>query len=139
MIKGCEHLQGTHNFSAFCNDVKSYDRNPICHLEKIEIVQMGKNRFEIQMIGDRFLYRMARNIAGTLSYIGCGKLQADALPQILRNKDRTQAAVTAPAHGLTLKRVFIPRVLRIDILRNLLFEKFDDFSNSRLRKMSNRR
>jgi tRNA pseudouridine38-40 synthase len=49
---------------------------------------------------------MVRNIVGTLVYIGMGKLSSDSLPQIFESKDRTQAGVTAPAHGLTLKKVF---------------------------------
>ena len=48
---------------------------------------------------------MARNIAGTLVYVGCGKLKVEDIPAILNSKDRTQAGITAPAHGLTLKRV----------------------------------
>lgn len=106
MRRGSTHLLGSHDFSTFCNDLKSWDRNPICHLEKIEIAGVSPNRFEVTMTGDHFLYRMARNIAGTLAYVGCGKLDGDRLPQILKDKDRTQAGITAPSHGLTLKRVF---------------------------------
>jgi tRNA pseudouridine38-40 synthase len=106
MRRGSVHLLGRHDFSTFCNDLKSWDRNPICQLEKIEILEITSNRFEVTMTADHFLYRMARNIAGTLAYVGCGKLDSDKLPQILKNKDRRAAGITAPSHGLTLKRVF---------------------------------
>ena len=42
------------------------------------------------------------NIIGTLSYVGCGKRQIEDIPKILAEKDRKQAGITAPAHGLTL-------------------------------------
>ncbi len=106
MREAANHLLGTHDFSAFCNERPLWDRSSVCHLEKIEISPLPGSRFNIAMTGDHFLYRMARNLAGTIAYVGCGKLLADQIPSILQNKDRTQAGVTAPAHGLTLKRVF---------------------------------
>ncbi len=106
MREAAKHLLGSHDFSAFCNERPLWDRSPVCHLEKIEISALPGSRFRIAMTGDHFLYRMARNLAGTIAYVGCGKLLADKIPSILQNKDRTQAGVTAPAHGLTLKRVF---------------------------------
>jgi tRNA pseudouridine38-40 synthase len=106
MQKGAEHLLGSHDFSAFCNERQLWDRNTICLMEKIEILPIEQNRFCISMIADHFLYKMARNIAGTLAYVGCGKISADAIPSILNSQDRTQSGITAPAHGLKLKRIF---------------------------------
>lgn len=105
MQKGAAHLLGTHDFSAFCNERQLWDRNPVCSLEKIEIIPLEHKRIRITLTGDHFLYKMARNIAGTLAYIGCGKLAVSDLPAILSGKDRTRAGVTAPAHGLVLKHV----------------------------------
>jgi tRNA pseudouridine38-40 synthase len=107
MQKAAEHLIGTYDFSSFCNERPLWDRDPICELEKIQINPLPEQqRLHISIIGDHFLYKMARNLAGTLAYVGCGKLEADRLPSILASKDRTSAGVTAPAHGLILKRVF---------------------------------
>jgi tRNA pseudouridine38-40 synthase len=112
MKRAAQHLIGTHDFSAFCNERSLWDRDPICHIEKIEILPSSEtltqveNPLCIHMIGDHFLFRMARNITGTLAYIGCGKIKAEQVPMILASKDRTLAGVTAPAHGLILKRVF---------------------------------
>ena len=106
MQMGAQHLIGTHDFSAFCNERQLWDRDPVCSLEKIEIVPLENQRLRISITGDHFLYKMARNIAGTLAYLGCGKLFPDAIPAILMSKDRTQAGMTAPAHGLVLKQVF---------------------------------
>lgn len=107
LMRDCfQYLVGTHDFSAFCNERKLWNRTPICHMETIEIIALPQQRFRIQLIGDRFLFRMARNIVGTLVYVGCGKLLIDMIPSILSNKKRSKAGITAPAHGLVLKRVF---------------------------------
>lgn len=105
MSRAAKLLEGTHDFSAFCNERSLWDRDPICHLEKVEIIPLAGNRFRITMTGNHFLYKMARNLAGTLAYVGCGKLEEDAISKILEGKDRTQAGMTAPAYGLTLKHV----------------------------------
>jgi tRNA pseudouridine38-40 synthase len=105
MRKAATHLIGTHDFSSFCNERKLWDRNPVCHLSQVDIQSLPGNRFRISLTGDHFLYRMARNLAGTLCYVGSGKILANEIPSILKNKDRSKAGVTAPAHGLMLKRV----------------------------------
>ncbi|MES2122282.1 MAG: hypothetical protein V4492_05840 [Chlamydiota bacterium] len=107
MQRSANHLLGTHDFSAFCNARSIWDRNPICTLESISITPLAESdRYQFDITGDHFLYKMVRNLVGALAYAGCGKLDPDAIPAILSSKDRTQAAMTAPAHGLCLKQVF---------------------------------
>lgn len=106
MKRAAEYFIGTHDFSTFCNERPLWDRDPVCRIEKIDILPQSEKRLHICMIGDHFLYKMARNIAGTLAYVGCGKVDAQQIPTILASKDRTLAGITAPAHGLILKRVF---------------------------------
>jgi len=97
MQKRAQSLLGTHDFTSFANEP---EKDPICTLDTIEVMQS-----EIRIRGNRFLYKMVRNLVGTLVYIGCGKLSPDCLPTLLGLRDRTQAGVTAPAHGLFLHRV----------------------------------
>jgi tRNA pseudouridine38-40 synthase len=56
--------------------------------------------------GDGFLYKMCRGIVGTLVQVGQGKIAPDAIKQILDQKDRRAAGMTAPAHGLVLWKVY---------------------------------
>lgn len=101
-----KELIGLHDFSAFCNFKKNanYDHY-MRHVYAINIVEVDKDRIEVQITGNNFLYKMVRNIVGTLVYVGCGKISIDSVRDILRNKDRTQAGITAPAHGLSLYKI----------------------------------
>lgn len=106
MKKGIPILEGTHDFSSFCNRKKNeiYE-NHIRTIEKIEIHTLPTARLSIIIQGPHFLYKMVRNIVGALAYLGSGKLNERDLQTILSSKDRTSAPITAPAHGLTLLEV----------------------------------
>lgn len=106
MQRAAKYLLGTHDFSTFCNEVNLTCKNGICTLSKIEIYSLGDERLCIAIQGNRFLYKMVRNLVGTLVYVGAGKISATDIPTILASKDRTRAGMTAPSHGLTLKKVF---------------------------------
>lgn len=71
--------------------------------------QIGDDIFdctlEISVTGNGFLYNMVRIIAGTLVYVGMGKLGADDLRRALNEGDRTLAGKTLPAKGLHLINV----------------------------------
>jgi tRNA pseudouridine38-40 synthase len=102
MIRASKDFLGMHDFSAFANEEKE---NPFCTISRIEIASLAFDRLQIAITGNRFLYKMARNIAGTLIYIGCGKIDEHAIPKIFESKDRKQAGISAPAHGLFLHKV----------------------------------
>ena len=112
MRKAAETLLGKHDFSAFCNERALWTKNSVCQLFQIAITPFEEERLRISITGDHFLYKMVRNIVGTLAYVGMGKLSWETLPAILAQKDRAQGGITAPAHGLTLKQVFYTPVAR---------------------------
>ncbi len=99
-------LIGEHDFSTFCNELALSTADQICTLSRIDIQPLEQERLLISITGDHFLYKMVRNIVGTLVYVGAGKIPASALSMILKSRDRKQAGITAPAHGLSLKQVF---------------------------------
>lgn len=98
MERAMQDLIGTHDFTAFANEP---EKDPICTIASIEY---KADRFVVR--GNRFLYKMVRNLVGTLVYIGMGKISSDSIPKILESRDRKQAGITAPAHGLYLHQVF---------------------------------
>lgn len=106
MQKGASLLQGFHDFSAFCNQRKGLPyKDKKRSLFQITFQQMAPNQLYIYVEGDHFLYKMVRNLVGTLVLIGRGKLSLESLPTILLSKDRKQAGVTAPSHGLSLEKI----------------------------------
>lgn len=102
MKQAALELIGEKDFCAFAN--KS-EKNPVCTLSTIDFYELERERLQIVMKGDRFLYKMARNISGTLLYIGCGKLDPLCIPPLLASRDRKNGGITAPSHGLFLHRV----------------------------------
>ena len=52
-----------------------------------------------------FLKNMVRILVGTLIQVGKGRMTVEHVQSLLQSGDRTQAGPTAPAHGLTLRRV----------------------------------
>ena len=105
MKKADLHLIGSHDFSALTNEKQDDNVREIFAIE----IESLENRLKIRVSGNNFLYKMVRNIVGTLLYVGCGKLTVEEIPAILESKDRTLAGVTAPALGLILKEVFYDR------------------------------
>lgn len=107
MREAAKALVGCYDFAAFCNVKKNaHYENTIRQVKSIEIEELPENSVRFVIRGANFLYKMVRNIVGTLVYVGCGKLSPDAIPAIIKGLDRTQAGMTAPAHGLFLYRVF---------------------------------
>lgn len=104
MRKAAEALRGEHDFSAFANQ-DGEARDPLCRVEEITMEESG--RFLVR--GNRFLYKMVRTIVGTLIDVGRERIAAEELPAILASRRRERAGVTAPAHGLTLRRVYYDR------------------------------
>jgi tRNA pseudouridine38-40 synthase len=94
-------LIGKHNFQAFACEPED---NPMCRLLSI-VVKAQRQHLSIALEGDRFLYKMARTIAGTLIDVGRGKLTIQAPYEALVSQYRPNAGVTAPAHGLFLCHV----------------------------------
>jgi tRNA pseudouridine38-40 synthase len=100
------HLIGTHDFAAFCNVKKNEPyESTIREVDDIVVEMSGENLLTIKVVGKKFLYKMVRNIVGTLVWAASGRMDPSSVQQILRNKDRTLAAMTAPAQGLTLFKV----------------------------------
>jgi len=102
-------LIGEHDFAAFraagCTALRTVRR-----IEQIEISELPDERWgdplvAIDVRGNAFLRNMVRIVVGTLVEVGRGVRPAGQVAEILASKDRTQAGLTAPAHGLELVSV----------------------------------
>ena len=65
--------------------------------------------FTVIIVGNRFLYKMVRNIVGTIVAVGCGYLELDDVRIALdTGKWETERRICAPSRGLTLVDVQYP-------------------------------
>lgn len=69
-------------------------------------VTKDENLITIKIHANGYLYNMVRIIAGTLLYVGNGKIKLSEMEDIIASKDRKRAGITAPPQGLMLKKVF---------------------------------
>jgi len=100
MQQAAKKFIGTHDFAAFCATGSSAKTT----VRTIFGCEVKKNGDMIQLLirGNAFLYNMVRIIAGTLLYVGMGKIEAESIPNIIASKKRPQAGKTMPPEGLTL-------------------------------------
>lgn len=104
MKEAAKIIEGKKDFSCFCNMSESYPEDTYRTIFEIDIKQIEKE-YVIEITGDRFMYKMVRNIVGSLIEIGKKELDIDLMKQAIHNKDRKLAGVTAPAHALFLKKI----------------------------------
>ena len=100
MQQAADRLVGVHDFKSFCS-VNTQVEDTTRELFQAKVTQEGA-LIRIRVTGSGFLYNMVRILAGTLVQVGNGQLAPEAIPDILKAKDRTAAGPTAPAHGLTM-------------------------------------
>lgn len=106
MQAAAQEFIGTRDFTSFSNEAHrgSASRDAVRTLTRLELHQEdGGVYFEFE--ADGFLYKMVRNIMGTLIDVGRGKLPLEKISPIFASKDRRRAAPAAPAHGLFLVKV----------------------------------
>lgn len=103
MRQGAEYLVGEHDFVSFCN-IRTNVSDTVRTVHSITITQEGAD-IVIRVTGNGFLYNMVRIIAGTLIRVGRGFYAPERVNEILAEKKRTAAGVTAPAAGLVLAEI----------------------------------
>lgn len=109
MRAAAEILVGVHDFTSFRAAGSNDHVTPVRTVERIDVTDMPANpesgrshTITIEITADGFLYKMVRNIVGTLAACGQGILSPDQVRTILEECDRAFASPTAPPQGLTL-------------------------------------
>lgn len=112
MRKAARYLVGKHDFSSFCaahSDDKSFVRSLMTlDIGRRTLGLWSGLRLEVcslKFVGSGFLYKMVRNVVGTLVDVGLGKTKPSDAKIILDAKDRRFAGKTAPARGLCLTKI----------------------------------
>jgi tRNA pseudouridine38-40 synthase len=96
---------GTHDFSALRASGSSA-KTSVRTVRSVAVEGEGRGEIAIDVVGEGFLRHMVRNLAGTLIEVGRGRFPVEEVAAILASRDRGRAGPTAPAHGLTLVRVW---------------------------------
>ena len=109
MREDAQSFIGRHDFKSFtasdpAKRKKGVEENTVRTVKRLTITKKG-DFLTLDIEANGFLYKMVRNIAGTLLEIGNGKLARGSIKQIFAKKDRSAAGATAKPQGLTLLEV----------------------------------
>lgn len=111
MHEAAQSLAGEHDFSAFRSAGCSAN-HPVREIQAIGVSRDGEH-VTIDVTANGFLYHMVRNIAGSLMDVGTGERPVHWIRDLLRERDRTRAGVTAPPDGLYFQGVRYPETFGI--------------------------
>ena len=103
MKKASDYLLGTHDFKVFAHAGLSVKTTVRTILNTKIRKRNGIIEFEIE--GSGFLKRMVRLITGALVHVGKGNITPADFKKILHSGKKTKYVISAPAKGLTLKKV----------------------------------
>ncbi|MCD8049212.1 MAG: tRNA pseudouridine(38-40) synthase TruA [Clostridia bacterium] len=103
MRRGAEFIVGEHDFKAFCA-AGSCVKTTVREVRELKL-EKNENLIEITIRANGYLYNMVRIVAGTLCYVGNGKLEPEDVKKMLEEKKRVLGGITAPPEGLTLEKV----------------------------------
>jgi len=102
MRKAAKDLKGTHDFKSFQSaSQRSRIKNTVRTVQKLSIIKEG-DLIHISIASDGFLYKMVRNITGTLIAVGSGRVPPSSVLKLLKSKERVLVPRTAPPYGLCL-------------------------------------
>ncbi|MBN1870519.1 MAG: tRNA pseudouridine(38-40) synthase TruA [Candidatus Omnitrophica bacterium] len=109
MKEEAKSLLGRQDFKSFTASdpakcKKGIEGNTVRTIKRLTINKKG-DFLTIDIEANGFLYKMVRNIVGTLLEVGIGKLPKGSIKQILLKKDRNTAGITAKPKGLMLLEV----------------------------------
>ena len=113
MNKAVPLFAGRHDFAAFMATGSSA-KTTIREIYDLSLKSEPSGLLTLMVTGNGFLYNMVRIIAGTMLYVGIGKLRPHDVTSIILARDRTRAGKTMPPEGLTLKEVGYTKYSQIE-------------------------
>ena len=112
MHDAAARLQGTHDFRAFraADDPRETTERTLFEVNVRTGHRERPELLVVEVVGDAFMKNMVRILAGTLLEIGRQAFSPERIDRLLGEEARRQdAGPTAPAHGLTLDRIWLGR------------------------------
>ena len=102
MGRAARHLEGEHDFSAFCGNPK-FKKSTVRFIRSVKICREG-DEVRLYFTGNGFIHNQVRIMVGTLIEVGRGERSAHSIPDLFGGK-RSEAGFLAPAQGLCLQEV----------------------------------
>ncbi|VWX36084.1 tRNA pseudouridine(38-40) synthase TruA [Limnobacter sp. 130] len=99
-------LLGTHDFSAF-RASQCQAASPVRTLHALNLIEASDHSY-FEIHGNAFLHHMVRNLMGSLMEVGLHRQAEGWLQEVLESKNRSLAAKTYPAQGLSLWNIEYP-------------------------------
>lgn len=106
MQRGAAQFVGEHDFSSF-RAAGCQSNSPVRNVMSASVQRRG-DLVWFDVTANAFVQHMVRNMMGALIQVGRGELTADAIGELLIQRDRTAAPFAAPPHGLYLLSVGYP-------------------------------
>ena len=106
MAAGAQYLLGQHDFSSFRASA-CQSKSPVREIRRLEISRV-RDWITIECEANAFLHHMVRNIVGSLAKVGRGEATSGWIDEVLAERDRRLAHITAPPNGLTLIAIRYP-------------------------------
>ncbi|MFY9213741.1 MAG: tRNA pseudouridine(38-40) synthase TruA [Tissierellaceae bacterium] len=104
MRKATKYFIGEKDFRSFMV-AKTIVHTAVREIYSMEI-RKNDPFIDIVIEGKSFLRNMVRIIAGTLVWVGTGRIKSEEVEKIIEGRDRTLAGPTAPPQGLYLEKVY---------------------------------
>jgi tRNA pseudouridine38-40 synthase len=98
-------MLGERDFASFGVNPRRDIDSTVCRLLRVQVIPAG-DLVCVNVVGNRFLYRMVRSLVGYLVHVGQRRAVPQAVLGVLAARDRCAAAQSAPSAGLFLARVF---------------------------------
>lgn len=116
LCSALQNFEGTHDFRAFAGAIEQNERRigkemgTIRTVNKVDLVEEGNGNYRVDFHLKGALYKMVRNMMGTALEVSKGRIDEEALVNLLNRTDdavrKDNKAKPAPPEGLTLERVF---------------------------------
>lgn len=100
MNEAAQLMIGNHDFTSF-SKLHTDVTNNFCTVFSAHWV-VNEHEIYFEISANRFLRNMVRATVGTLLEVGLSKININEFGQIIAAKDRGEAALSVPAHGLFL-------------------------------------
>jgi len=97
-------IRGRHDFTAFTPTDTTHSRFER-HVTRAEWVEEPVGILAFWIEADSYMRHMVRILVGTMLAIASGRPEMPDMPHLLSGRPRSEAAETAPAHGLCLEAV----------------------------------